>query len=164
MKTENHTSQGMLAQPFSSPDTDGPAVALHFAYDAELVELLKNVLHRQRTRSPWAGGWSKRSRCWWVIAQVPYNLAPGRKVPMSSATRMQSVVYNRLEFTIPTDDARFAQFGKDLLKLIEDYSDVLIGYQAECIDETSDQPETICEDAGSDEAVSTIPEIFRFAE
>ena len=74
------------------------------------------------------------------------------------------MIYNRLEFAIPTDDARYSQFGKDILELIEDYSDVLIGYQAEGIGETSNQPETICEDAGSDEAVSIIPEIFRFAE
>ena len=68
MKTENHTSRKMHAEPFSSPDTDGPSVALRFAYDAEVVELLKNVLHRQRSRSPWAGGWSKGSRCWWVTS------------------------------------------------------------------------------------------------
>ena len=70
-------------------DDDGPfegeekmacsqAVALQFDFDEELIDFLKGVLgHIRRARSgrgrplskmPFAGGWSRASRCWWVLS------------------------------------------------------------------------------------------------
>lgn len=55
-----------------------PAVALRFDFDEELIDFLKGVLgHVRRARGgrgrplgkmPFAGGWSKESRCWWVLS------------------------------------------------------------------------------------------------
>jgi len=64
---------------------DGPrysrhseAIALHFDFDRELIDVLKGVLHHVRWtkicrgqplgRMPVAGGWSKASRSWWVLS------------------------------------------------------------------------------------------------
>jgi hypothetical protein len=64
--------------PFEGEElmTPSPAVALRFDYDAELVEFLKTTFHRARharsgrarpfSRTLKAGGWSEKSRCWWV--------------------------------------------------------------------------------------------------
>ncbi|HWB14140.1 MAG TPA: hypothetical protein VG826_33245 [Pirellulales bacterium] len=64
--------------PFDGEElmTPSPAIALRFDFDAELVELLKTIFHRARcsrsgrgrpfSRTPKAGGWSKKSGCWWV--------------------------------------------------------------------------------------------------
>src|SRR5579863_4483873 len=53
-----------------------PAVALRFDFDAELVGLLKTLFHglrhsrrsrgQLRSHTVTAGGWSDKSRCWWV--------------------------------------------------------------------------------------------------
>ena len=58
--------------------TPSPAVALRFDFNAELIDYLKGVLKRVRhfrsgrgrplSKMSWAGGWSKASRCWWVLS------------------------------------------------------------------------------------------------
>jgi hypothetical protein len=48
-----------------------PAVALRFPYNPAVVELLKRVFRGARPRrAPLVGGWSAKSRCWWV--RSPY--------------------------------------------------------------------------------------------
>lgn len=54
-----------------------PAVALYFDFDEELIDFLKGTMRRVRfdrsgrgrplSKLPFAGGWSKASRCWWVL-------------------------------------------------------------------------------------------------
>ena len=60
--------------------TPSPAVALRFDFNEELIDCLKGVLKsvrqtrsgrdRPHSRMPWAGGWSKTSRCWWCSART----------------------------------------------------------------------------------------------
>ena len=64
--------------PFEGEElmTPSPAIALRFDYDTELVAFLKATFHRARhsrsgrgrpfSRTLKAGGWSAKSRCWWV--------------------------------------------------------------------------------------------------
>lgn len=86
-----------------------PAVALHFDFDEELIDFLKGTLGRVRVargrgrplgKLPFAGGWSKASRCWWVLStywqEVRQALLDkgvtlsgplaGQNVPVSEAT------------------------------------------------------------------------------
>lgn len=67
-----------LDGPFEGEDLTcpSPAVALRFAYDSDLVALVKSILRRVRhscsgrgrplSKIPLAGDWSKPSKCWWV--------------------------------------------------------------------------------------------------
>jgi hypothetical protein len=44
-----------------------PAVALRFQFNQGLIDMLKAILRSvHHSKMPWAGGWSKKSRCWWV--------------------------------------------------------------------------------------------------
>ena len=66
--------------PFEGEEkmTRSPAVALRFEFDEELSDFLKGVLGRVRcarggrgrplSKMPFVGGWSKSSRCWWVLS------------------------------------------------------------------------------------------------
>lgn len=57
--------------------TRSPAVALRFDFNEELIDYLKGLLKSLRqaqsgrgrplSKLPWAGGWSKTSRCWLVL-------------------------------------------------------------------------------------------------
>ena len=97
-------------------------------------------------------------------------------------------IYNRVEMTIPRKDARYQEFGRDVLRLIQKYPDLLIGYDAEIIlDDILDDDESwnvlkselfkgypysecgerdgyLCYDARPDEAQKCIEDVYGVAQ
>ncbi len=73
-----------------------------------------------------------------------------------SSTPMR--IYSAIEFTINGDDRRLADFGKDMLRMIQTYDDILIGYHAEDVD--GDDINILCDDADADWATACIKQIF----
>ncbi len=77
---------------------------------------------------------------------------------MSVESKADIRIYNAIVFTINGDDRRFADFGKDMLRMIQKYDDILIGYHAEDVDE--DDINILCDDADADGATKCIKQIF----
>ncbi len=77
---------------------------------------------------------------------------------MTCAMKTDNRIYNRIEFTLDSEDPRFADFGKDLLGFVEKYGDSLIGYQAEEVG--GDDINVLCEDADAAQAKVYIREVF----
>ncbi len=77
---------------------------------------------------------------------------------MSVESKADIRIYNRIEFTIDGEDRRLADFGMDMLRIIQTYQDILIGYHAEDVDE--DDINILCDDADADGAAKCIMQIF----
>lgn len=80
VRVERFSPADELDGPAEGEDMTIPsaAVALRFEFNEELIGYLKGVLKKVRyarsgrgrplSKMPWAGGWSKASRCWWVLS------------------------------------------------------------------------------------------------
>jgi hypothetical protein len=76
--TERFSPADELDGPAEGEDLTqpAPAVALRFDYDPDVVTTVKGIFHSVRygrsgrgrpvSHIPQVGGWSKRSKCWWV--------------------------------------------------------------------------------------------------
>jgi hypothetical protein len=80
VRVEHFSPADEMDGPAEGEDLTTPslAVALRFDFNEELINYLKRVLKNARharsgrrrplSKMPFAGGWSKASRCWWILS------------------------------------------------------------------------------------------------
>lgn len=86
------------------------------------------------------------------------KVSPLRNYEMNVESKADMQIYNKIELTIGSEDRRFAEFGQDILRVIQKYGDLLIGYDAE--DVRADDIVVFCYDADANEAAECIKQLF----
>jgi len=82
---------------------------------------------------------------------------------MKANAQHDYVIYNKIELTIRRGDHRTKAFGRDVLRLIEEYPDMLIAYQAELLYENAPagvEDEDLCYEADAEESRKCIEETY----